>query len=674
MEVLIYLASRDGEIVQLSDLLEELWPGKVVTSASIYNCITELRSAFQNCHKDKPYVETVPKRGYRLVAPVTRLEKATGGEVESEKNLTVATGHRREIGIIALLSLALLVVINWHRFFPDDGARLGPRSVLVLPFSSNQKDQADIYADGLLGEILVELYKIKDVTTVGLATSLYYRGSDKPVKLIAEESGVAAVMSGSLIEAADQLRFDVELLEAETGRTIWANNYELPRAIKGSFRVQSEIAIQIASALQAKLSPVERQLIDDRTEASELAYSHYLRGEVYYQRTRLSDAIAEYEQATTDDPGFALAWAALAKSRAWASYTGLAMATMEQARFDLREARQLAPDAYETQLAQAVILSLSPNGDEAEKIFRHLSELRPSATEPLIELSAGYAASLRLDQARRFAERAVELDPMNIEATWQLAFVLAWSWKFHDARKYYDRVFILEEDFPHTWRFWMRYNVYLWGLGDTVAARQILDNAPANIWTLDGEIELAYVTRDLQKMQELFASAEGERLIRYGMEARYYRLLGDFDRQKKVAETMRVAAEAELETLLSRAAPAIDVELTRSDIAVAMALAGNEPEAIRTIQLAVARASADPDRLNAVAVNQNEILTYIFLGQYETAMQRLRSLLSWATSPNLTVNRLRMDPDFDVLRDRADFESLLEELRPLQTDLTVVNH
>ena len=531
--------------------------------------------------------------------------------------------------------------------------------MIVLPFSSNQDEQAGLFADGLLGEILTQLYKIEALTTVGRATVMHYRGSDKPVRQIAEELGVAAVVSGNLIEAAGQVRFDVELLEARTGKMLWVNSYELPHAVEGLFRAQSDIAIQIAYALKAELSPAEQQLITDRPVTSEVAYDHYLRGEGYRQRFRLEEAITQYEKATGEDPGFAAAWAALAVTREKAHFTGLASATMEQAQFALEQARRLAPDTFDTKFAEAM---LSNSFEESIELLNLLLELQPGAVEPIIGLAQTYTLQLRIDQAREFAERAVELDPMNIDATWQLAGIFALSWKFEEARRYYDRVLALEPESPHSWRFSMRYDVYLWGLGDRAAARQILDEAPATISTVYSQIQLAYVNRDLQRMQDLLEATEGERRWRYEMLALLHRLKGDVELQRTYAESMRLVAETILEAQLGRGAIPLDIELARSELAVALALAGNESEAIRTIELAAERASASPDRLNAIPVNHNEVLTYTFLGQKDIAIERLRSLLSWAKPMSLTPYRLRVDPDFDALRGHPDFEALLEEL------------
>ena len=335
---------------------------------------------------------------------------------------------------------------------------------------------------------------------------------------------------------------------------------------------------------------------------------------------------------------------------------------MEQAQFAFEQARRLAPEAVETKIAEATLLGNANRFEESTEIVYQLLELQPGAVELMTGLAGGYGLQLRFDEATEWAERAVTLDPMSIDANWQLAFVLAESWNFEEARTYYDRALALEPESPYSWIFWMRYDVYLWGLGDTDAAQRILDEAPATISTTYEEIQLAYVNRDLQKMQELLDTTEDDWRIRYALLARLHRLKGDVDLQRKYAESMRLVAERILEAELSRGALPVDIENARSQVAVALALAGNEAEAIRTIERAVEGAAADRDRLNAAMVNQNEVLTYIFLGQHDTAIERLRALLSWATPATLTPYRLRMDPDFDALRGHPDFEKLLEEL------------
>ena len=574
------------------------------------------------------------------------------------KPLAGPLGRKIDFVIISVLSLALVAMLVNHYVIPDASAQLGPRSVIVLPFSTNQDEEGSLLADGLLGEVLTQLYKIDALTTVGRATAMHYRGSAQSVRAIAEEVGVASVLSGNIIEAVDRARLDVELLEADSGKVLWGDSYELPRTVEGMFRIQTGIATQIATALEAELSPEEQRLLADRQTTSDAAYDHYIRGEGFRMRVRLQEAIEAYEQATKEDPDFAAAWAALARSRFHGSFMGIADTTMAEAELALEQARRLAPDAAETMLAEAL---LAGSFEASTEILHRVLKLRPGDADPLIELSQGYGLRLRMEEAQEFAERAVVLDPMNPGANWNLAFQYAWAWNFSEARRFYDRALALGAESLHPWAFSMRFRVYLWGLGDTAAARQILEDAPAKLSTTWHEIELAYAIRDLDTMRTLLDAIEEDFSYRYEFLARLHRLEGNVELQQQHAESARIAGESHLESLLSKGAHSGDVEETRSYLAVAHALAGNEAEAIRIITLAVERMAASTDRLNSTSVYWNEVLTYTFLGQSDVAIERLRALWSWATPASLTPYRLRTDPDFDALREHPDFEAVIAE-------------
>lgn len=661
MEVLVYLASNSGNVVDAEELLDSLWPGKVVTSASIYNCMSELRSAFHDCDPDQVYLETVPRKGYRLVAPVI----VEGGRRiplnQTHQTSRLFYSRRASFVLFAVVLSALFVGLLTHQF-RDDFARLGPRSMIVLPFTTSADEDSIIYADGILGELLAQLHRIDGVTMVGRATAMRFRGSNEPIRSIAEEVGVAMVLSGSLVESGNQRRLDLELLNARTGVAQWADSFELTHATEDLFIVYSEIAARVAHALDLQLNPPDLERRDEAQAATDAAYNHYLRGQVFGQSTRLEEAINEYRLATREDPLFAAAWAALARAAAEASYLGIAGITEQEAEFALELARQLAPDSVATLYAQAEILNRSPTFDEAEAIYKEILRREAGWIDPVIALAGIHTVRLRLEEARTLAERAVLLDPRNIGATWQMAFVLAWSWRFDESRLFYDRTLALEPGNPDSWRYWMRYEVYLWGLGDMGAARRILDEAPPALNKAPTEVEFAYVNRNWAELENLLGNLESTGFYRNVMDARMRRIRGDVELQMTSAAAARLAAEASFERMLGRGAPQADIEGSRSRAAVALALGHNEEEALRTIRIAVENVEADLDRLNTVPVYYNEILTYVFLDKHDVAIQRLRQLLSWAKPHWLTPHRLRIDPDFDDLRDQPDFLSLLREL------------
>lgn len=666
MEVLVYLASNQGKVVNADELLDDLWSGKIVTSASIYNCMSELRNVFQKCDPSQQYIETVARKGYRLLLPVEAVEEplqsGNGSQPVSQKNKK----RLRLVAVAVIVAMTGLLAIFLQQGDEYTEPELGPHSIVVLPFASKQDDELQLYADGLLGAILTGLSEIEAITPIARVTAERYRGTKKPIRTIASELGVAYVMSGALIEVEGQMRLDLELADAGTSTTQWAQSYPIEQGGAGVFGVQADIANHVASTLQVKISPSDLEPVSTVQAGSDLAYYHFLRGEVYRQRSEFPDAIEELRLATDTDPQFAAAWASLAMSLTESSYLGVTSEAIERAEYALDHARRLAPNAPETRMAEAVFLFYQDASEEAASLLLELIRLRPGWVEPVIKLAGNYTVRLRLDEASELAERAVMLDPMNVDALWQLAFIRAWSWDFEAAKRYYDRCMALEPERTNELRFWMRWDVYYFGLGDTDAARRMLDEAPASFSTITADLYIAYLNRDWPVVESLLALPEAEG--GYALfEAQLHRARGDSEGQKSAAKRLRVNREIELEAMIRRGAPQIDIEAARSWVAVALALDGNEAEALRTIQIAIDRAATSRDRLNTVWIFFNEVRTYMYLGKTDQAVERLRELLSWASPPWLTPYRLQTDPDFDDLRGHPEFQLLLEALTEVPT-------
>ena len=151
MEVLVYLASHHDEVIHADDLLDDLWPGKVVTSASIYNCMSELRNAFQACDSGQEYIQTVSRKGYRLVAPVAATAESPQDSASSRQS--VGQRYRRPLMVVgAVVLFGLLAVLM--SLGPRE-AESGPVWIAVLPFDSMSADpEQEYFSDGISDEIL----------------------------------------------------------------------------------------------------------------------------------------------------------------------------------------------------------------------------------------------------------------------------------------------------------------------------------------------------------------------------------------------------------------------------------------------------------------------------------------------------------------------------------------
>ena len=188
--------------------------------------------------------------------------------------------------------------------------------IAVLPFENLSRDPDNAYfADGIQEEILTRLASIADLKVISRTSTQRYQSKPRNLGQIAKQLGVANILEGSVQKAADQVRVNVQLINAQTDSHLWAETYD--RKLTDIFGVESEIAKGIAESLQAKLSGREEQALAVKPTDNPEAYDAYLRGLAFEARSdfdALGKAISSYEQAVELDPNFALGWARLSRA------------------------------------------------------------------------------------------------------------------------------------------------------------------------------------------------------------------------------------------------------------------------------------------------------------------------------------------------------------------------
>jgi transcriptional activator of cad operon len=274
MGLLLCLAERAGSVVSIDELLDQVWSGVVVTPDSVYQAVASLRRLLGDDARQPAYIETVPRLGYRLVAPVGPWIDQAPGPQEPVAPADVATGPavtelpprapaaRRRVGVLlggaAALCLALLVVVGSRGDFVH---RLGGyargvphNSVAVLPFLdlTSQQMSEEYFADGMTEELIDELSKIRGVHVPAPTSSFYFKGKQLTVAEMARSLGVAYVLDGSVRKSDATLRVAVRLIRADDGFVVWSQTYDRPEADK--LAMQADIASQVAKALRASLS------------------------------------------------------------------------------------------------------------------------------------------------------------------------------------------------------------------------------------------------------------------------------------------------------------------------------------------------------------------------------------------------------------------------------------
>lgn len=402
MAVLVALAGRAGEVVSKDELMAEVWSGTFVKDVVLARGISELRRLLGDDARAPHLIETIPKRGYRLIADVEMIEPSGARPAEPVRG----ERRRRRLGIVLGGVLALAVVIS---VLAALWARPHPSSIAVLPFIDLGGDaDSSYFSDGMTEDLITALSKIRQLRVVSRTSSMAYRGSPKTLPEIGRELGVARVVEGSVRREDGQVRITAQLIDVATDRHLWGDSYD--RDLADIFEIQRDVADRIAAALEAELSLEERRELDQPPTTEVTAHVHYLRGrEQYlrYQEGANEAAIEHYRDAIELDPGYALAHAGLASALCLrtANY-GAGDESLAAARAAAKTALDLDPDLPEAHKALGLVDSLQGRPAKARAAYLRALELRPDYDEAIHNIAFLLNQLGEWDEAGRWQRRA----------------------------------------------------------------------------------------------------------------------------------------------------------------------------------------------------------------------------------------------------------------------------
>ncbi|MCV2361873.1 winged helix-turn-helix domain-containing protein [Paucibacter sp. DJ1R-11] len=271
LRLLVYLAGRAGETIGMDELLEQVWPGVVVTQDSVYQAITALRRALGDDSKQPRYIATVPRLGYRLIAAVQTLPAPAEAGLDGNTSLaineemtpvTAPPKRRTNVGLIlsaTLLSLAaglaLFQLQPWRADGPAAAAQASaPRPVAVLPFLdlSDKMDQ-EPFADGMSEQLIALLGKNSELRIAARSSVFAFKGKDIAPAALGQQLGVSHVIEGSVRLSGQTMRISAQLVRTSDGFVVWTESYD--RALSDALKTQAEVAAAIGAAVSAKLAP-----------------------------------------------------------------------------------------------------------------------------------------------------------------------------------------------------------------------------------------------------------------------------------------------------------------------------------------------------------------------------------------------------------------------------------
>jgi len=346
--------------------------------------------------------------------------KKTEG-VHPLESTTHHTGRKLNYLLIGALATAL-AWFAWDKFRPGpavvDQIQAREASIAVLPFANRSKSEDDAYfVDGLHDDLLTQLSKIEALKVISRTSVMQYRDTNKNLTTIAAELGVAAIVEGGVQRAGDRVRVNVQLIDARSDEHLWAERYDRELTTGNLFATQNEIAIAVAEALQAELSPEEEKRIAAVPTQNLAAYEHYLKGrQLLAERT--GDSIvaghAELERAVELDPEFAPALAELANAlHLFNEYLGVPVdKTLVPAQGLIDRALAIEPELARAFAVRGEILRHELEFAASEAAFRKAIEFAPGDAETYLWFALLRDDEGRLEEWLALLSRAHDLNPL----------------------------------------------------------------------------------------------------------------------------------------------------------------------------------------------------------------------------------------------------------------------
>src|SRR3984957_5868118 len=456
VQILLCLLENPGELVSREELHRKLWPADTFVNFEhgLNAAVKRLRQALNDSAGNPRFVETLPRRGYRFLAPVHIVNAAEDGPnlidippaqlapsaVDLPQAKTVLRSFSWKRSSWALL-LVLVGVTAWM-LRPKNGPSPVIRSLAVLPLENLSHDPSqDYFADGMTDELITELGQISELRVISRTSAMTYKGAHKSLPQIAGELNVDAVIEGTVLRSGDQVRITAQLIQAPADKHLWAQSYE--GDVRQTLGLQRQVARAIAEAIQVELTSHERDVLKSVKAVNSDAYEAYLKGRFFWNKRTadgMKEAISYFSQAIEKDPNYAPAYAGLTDSYALAGdwkYGVLAPKNAyPKAKAAALKAIQLDDTLGEAHISLAYCLDgFDWDFASAGREFKRGIELSPGYATGY-EWYGWHLASLgRNGEAVAQVEKAENLDPLSLIISSDLAEELLVAHRYDEATK-----------------------------------------------------------------------------------------------------------------------------------------------------------------------------------------------------------------------------------------------
>jgi TolB-like protein/DNA-binding winged helix-turn-helix (wHTH) protein/Tfp pilus assembly protein PilF len=429
IQLLAILLQAAGNLVTREELRSQLWTADTFVDFdhSLHNAIARLREVLGDSADTPRYIETVPRRGYRFIAPVEEVENHAPERPAPIKPASEAPALVQRSNTGAALALALLAIVGIGAAFwlartisHRTSVALPLRSIAVLPLDNLSGDPSqDYFVDGMTDELITDLAKVSALRVTSRTSVMRYKGTKKGLPEIARELNVDGIVEGSVTRSGHRVRITAQLLHAPTDQHLWAETYD--RDLGDVLKLQSEVAEAIAQQVRAQLTPQQQARFHSAGPVNPEAYEAYLRGRYFLTNQftmaqPLNMAKNYFEESIRKDPGFALAYSGLADSYVYLAFFGQGQLSPDlayrSAKGALRKALELDDSIGEAHDTLGVLSwRFDWDWDAAEREFNRSIALAPSYSCAHEDRSLYLSFSGRRAEALAEVAKSSQLDP-----------------------------------------------------------------------------------------------------------------------------------------------------------------------------------------------------------------------------------------------------------------------
>lgn len=694
MDLLVCLAAEPGRVVSKEELLAAVWGGVFVEEGVLSQAVHSLRKALGDDARQSRYIQTIPKRGYRLLAPIAHelvpgsvaaptalaAEPVATPPAPAPVPLPTAPARRNSLWLgLVVAGIATILVLWLFGREPEGHARsavhaapeMNPtdvpaygNSIVVLPFEEIDASESPFFADGLTEEITKDLASIPSLRVIPRMTAKLYRG--KPLSAIRRDLNVNYVLEGTVrwerSGGRSLARITPKLIQVADEAQVWAESFD--REVEDIFEVQAEISQQVIGLLGATLMLEQRERPRPQPTKNLDAYRAYLRGreirnQPFYSEKHVRESILLFQRAVDLDPFFAAAWAELSQSY---SYLALNI-DPSPVRLEERKSRQameralaLAPDLPEARIAQAYFTyRCLEDYATAEKLLQKALLLSPNDPEVLQTMGFVLRRRGRIVPSIGYLQRALWLSPKTLKLEWAIAEAYRAMRNHTQAERYWAHATSLAPDQVPYWED-RALNRLAWK-GDVEEARQLLLQSPVReepalmsayfmLDFYDREYERALTRLSPTSLRQIAPHLESK-IITLAVVA--HEELGDHVGALVVAEANRAVLAARVERLPRE-------PFYQAYLAVTLAQLGRREEALAHMRNALSL--THKDAFGGPRFVEIQAMMETILGDHQQAIQRLAGLLSKQYQGSITATDLRLSPVWDPLRGDSAFEEL----------------